>query len=334
MPEMASASKHKNETSGSNVRIPDVLMRLVRRIAAQAKLMPGNKAGFSKRIATGGVDMNEVAMLSGSEPRKILQTMIEKKVPAIMSYLSRGKWHVAKVQLTDLGACRVDAKIIPSKNPHPINIKTEQPVGVSLKYGYGKFIFEATVMALEPSEDTTSGGTIILTMPDRIQIVQRRSYFRVEVPKSLKVKVLLWHRKQQNEQPCQDEMSQGSDFGQVPSGKYFQGRLVDISAGGAQVALDAVDTENFSVGQFIGVRFTPMPYERPLMFNARIRNVLPTADGDRVCIGIQIVGLEASLEGREVLTRLVEIVERYYQLSQTGAKHQDFQKAAPAIRDD
>jgi hypothetical protein len=331
MPEMASAFKHKNETSSSNVRFPDVLRRLVRRIAAQAKWLPGNKAGFSKRIATGGVDMNEVAMLSGSEPRKILQTMIEKKVPAIMSYLSRGKWHVAKVQLTDLGACRVDANILPAKNPHPINIKTEQPVGVSLKYGYGKFIFEATVMALEPSEDNSSGGTIVLTMPDRIQIVQRRSYFRVEVPRSLKVKVLLWHRKQQNEQPGDE---QATDTDHTPPGKYFQGRLVDISAGGAQVALDVAEAENFNAGQFIGMRFTPMPYERPLLFNARVRNILPTADGARVCIGIQMVGLEASLEGREVLTRLVEIVERYYQLSQTGAKHQDFQKSAPAIQDD
>lgn len=333
MSDMVSASQEKTEKGDSILRIRGALTRLVRRIAAYAKWMPGNKAGFSKRITTGGVDMNEVAMLSGSEPRKILQTMIEKKVPAIMSYLSRGKWHVAKVQLTDIGACRVDATILPAKNPHPINIKTEQPVGVSLKYGYGKFIFEATVMALEPSEDNASGGTIVLTMPDRIEIVQRRSYFRVEVPGSLKVKVLLWHRKQQNEQPG-DEPPQAAGTDHTPPGKYFQGRLVDISAGGAQVALDVAESENFNAGQFIAMRFTPMPYERPLLFNARVRNILPTADGGRVCLGIQMVGLEASLEGREVLLRLVDIVERYYQLSQTGAKHQDFQKTAPAIHQD
>jgi len=320
MSDMVSASQEKTDKGDSSLRIQDALRRFVRRIAAHAKWIPGNKAGFSKRITTGGVDMNEVAMLSGSEPRKILLTMIEKKVPAIMSYLSRGKWHVAKVQLTDLGACRVNAKILPAKNPHPINIKTEQPVGVSLKYGYGKFIFEATVMALEPSEDTTSGGTIILTMPDRIEIVQRRSYFRVEVPRSLKVKVLLWHRKQQNEQPADEQTLQAAD--------------VDISAGGAQVALDVAEAENFNAGQFIAMRFTPMPYERPLLFNARVRNILPTADGGRACLGIQMVGLEASIEGREVLLRLVDIVERYYQLSQSGAKHQDFQKAAPAIHQD
>jgi len=334
MSDMVSAPKEKTEKSGYILRIQGALTRLVRRIAAGAKWIPGNKAGFSKRIATGGVDMNEVAMLSGSEPRKILQTMIEKKVPAIMSYLSRGKWHVAKVQLTDLGACRVDAKILPAKNPHPINIKTEQPVGLSLKYGYGKFIFEAKIMALEPSEDNTSGGTIVVTMPDRIEIVQRRSYFRVEVPRSLKVKVLLWHRKQQNEQPGDEQVPQATNTDHTPPGKYFQGRLVDISAGGAQIALDITEAENFNVGQFIGIRFTPMPYERPLLFNARVRNILPTADGGRVCLGIQMVGLEASLEGREVLSRLVDIVERYYQLSQTGAKHQDFQKAAPAIQQD
>jgi len=328
---MVSATQQKNETRGSILRVPQVLKCLANPIAAGVKWIFGNKTRILQRIATGGVDMNEVAMLSGSEPRKILQTMIEKKVPAIMSYLSRGKWHVAKVELTDLGACRVDVRILPTPNPHPINIKTDQPVGVSLKYGYGKFIFEATVMALEPSADATSGGTIILTMPDRIEIVQRRSYFRVQVPNSLKVKVLLWHHKQQSEQPEDDQAQQDTDHTQPP--KYHQGRLIDISAGGAQVALEVADAENFNVGRFIGVRFTPLPYERPLLFNARVRNILPTANGRQACLGIQIIGLEVSIEGREMLSRLVEIVERYYQLSQTGAKHQDFQKAAPAIQD-
>jgi len=281
--------------------------------------------------------MNEVEVLHGAEPRKILQTVIEKGVQAIMSYLSKGKWHVAKVQLTNLGACRLDAQISSAKKPHPINIRPDQPVGISLKYGYGKFIFETKVVALEPSPDATSGGTIVLAIPDRIEAVQRRSYFRVEVPTSLKVNTLLWHRRQQNKDPKQAPAKEDGDDrrfetdGQSPPSRYWQGRLVDVSAGGAQVAIDAAEKDDFKNGQFIGLRFTPMPYEKPLMFNAQIRNILPTADGKSTCLGLQIVGLEASPEGRQVLQRLCNVVERYYQVNQSSAKQQDFQGAANAI---
>jgi hypothetical protein len=68
-----------------------------------------------------------------------------------------------------------------------------------------------------------------------------------------------------------------------------------------------------------------VPYEKPLMLNARIRNVLPTADGKSNCLGLQIIGLEASPEGRRVLTRLIDIIKRYYQINQSSARQQDMQ---------
>jgi c-di-GMP-binding flagellar brake protein YcgR len=289
---------------------------------------------------TGGAGMNEIAMLHGAEPREILQTVIKKKVPAIMSYLSKGKWHVAKALLTNLGANRLDIQLSPSKRdsilrkPHqmeaqksrPINIQVNQPVGISLKYEYGKFIFETTVVALEPSSDPTSGGTIVLRVPDRIEIIQRRSYFRVDVPSSLKVNVMLWHRhytdeKNGNNSPAENQ----TDACRMPPEYYWQGRLADISAGGAQIVVDNKQKPDFKKGQFIGLRFTPMPYEMPLMFNAQIRNILPTADQKCICLGLQIVGLEASPEGRQVLQRLCGVVEHYYQINQSSAKQRDFQ---------
>lgn len=325
--------------------------------------------------------MNEV-MLRGAEPREILQAVIEKRIPAIMSYLSKGKWHVAKVLLTNLGANRLSVEVGPQSRhkgfgkvscntsqdgnrnvgtgakvrtpileegppkPHPVNIQVNQPVGISLKYGYGKFVFDTTVVGLEPSPDPTTGGTIVLAVPDRVEVVQRRSYFRVDVPKSLKVNVLLWHRRRNR--GTKNEMRDTKD----EIRNYWQGRLVDISAGGAQIVVDGrvsqrpvsglgsvaqrpegsefaknceMEAPDFKKGQFIGLRFTPMPYETPLMFDAQIRNILPTADGKSICLGLQIVGLEASAEGRQVLQRLCNVVERYYQINQSSAKQQDMQ---------
>jgi hypothetical protein len=282
--------------------------------------------------------MNEVLMLREAEPREILKTAIEQKVPAIMSYLSKGKWHVAKVLLTNLGANRLSTEIWPQERLYPINIQANQPVGVSLKYGYGKIVFDTTVTDLEPPSGQNhhgQSGMIVLAVPERVEIVQRRSYFRVDVPKSLKVNVLMWHRGL-NRIPDialydRDKQQENSDDSKDKRQDYYKGRLVDISAGGAQIAVDTAQKPDLRKGQFIGLTFTPMPYEKPLILDAQIRNILPTADDKNICLGIQIVGLEASPEGRQVLQRLCNVVENYFQINQSGAKQQEM-KGAPNIK--
>lgn len=265
--------------------------------------------------------MNEVVMLQGHESQEALQNAIDESVPTIMSYLSRGKWHVAKVLLTKCSGetlCVVSARS--DTKQHPLNIQVNQPVGMSFKHAHGKFVFDTTVVGLDPLPDSANGGTIVLAMPDKVGVLQRRSYFRVSVPASLKVNVVLWHRSSKRRA---DE--------QVHN--YSHGRLVDISAGGAQVVLpDQNGTDQqpsdrarpeFRKGQFVGLRFTPMPYETPLQFNAQIRNILPTADGKGASLGLQIVGLEASPEGRQTLARLAGTVEHYYRMNQTDDGQRD-----------
>lgn len=282
----------------------------------------------------------QLVMLEGADCQKVLQNVVERRVPAIMSYLSNGKWHVAKVILAGLEADRLHLECASSrKTRRPLNIQVNQPVGISFKHGYGKFVFDSSVAGLAPSSDPSAGGTISLVVPHRVGVVQRRNYFRVTVPESLKVNVVLWHRSSRHQSRDMEPVSALRE-----PGHYYQGRLIDISAGGAQVSVPLQDSvegpsasmpnagptaarsEDFRKGQFIGLRFTPMPYETPIMFNAQIRNILPAADHQSAFLGLQIVGLEASPEGRQVLSRLVEVVERYYQINQSSAKQQDMHR--------
>jgi hypothetical protein len=286
----------------------------------------------------GGDEMSDMALLRGAEPRQILHNVIEKKTAAIMTYLSQGKWHALKVMPNRLGANRFDIEIATTcsqtavkEAKRTINIRVNQPVGISLKYGYGKFIFDTTVVAIEPPSDTAENERISLALPDRIEFVQRRSYFRVNVPQALKVNVVFWLRRRTTKTPQELPLqTQDTEAGQVLPENYWQGRLVDLSAGGAQIVVDAGQKPDLRKGQFIGLRFTPMPYEIPLMFNAQIRNILPTVDEKGICIGLQIVGLEASAEGREILQRLCNVVEHYYQINQSGAKQQDMRNSCSA----
>jgi len=267
--------------------------------------------------------MSEIVILQGQESRAVLQAVAEQRSPAIMSYLSKDKWHVAKVTLKSLADDKLYIEGCHAVDkPHPINIRISQPVGLNFKHAYGKFVFDTVVVGLEPSADPGSGGTIVLTAPDRIGVVQRRSYFRVNVPESLKVSVVIWHRT-------------GSRQVNEPIHNYYEGRLMDISAGGAQIIVPVRNGRmegapgspafDFHKGQFIGVRFTPLPFETPLVFNAQIRNILPTADHTALCLGLQIVGLEASEEGRQILARIAGVVARYYDMNQASGKQQDGQ---------
>ena len=297
--------------------------------------------------------MNEMVTLREDQSEKVLRTVISEKKPAIMSYSSRGKWHVAKVMLMDISDGKLSIESLRSKQKqHPINIQVDQPVGISFKHKFGKFVFDTTVRSLEPSSSQESygdcGGRIVLTAPETIKVVERRSYYRVEVPESLKVKVLMWHRSAKydstnNMHPRQDMVRD-----------CCQGRLIDISAGGMQIIApykketadcnsdeDQLNSDdcgtsnaenmNFRKGQFIGLRFTPLPYETPLTLSAQIRNVLPTEDSQGLSIGLQIVGLEASPEGHEVLTRLISVVGKYYQINQTEVKHLERQQVVSSV---
>ncbi|MBN1972835.1 MAG: PilZ domain-containing protein [Sedimentisphaerales bacterium] len=297
--------------------------------------------------------MNEMVTLREEQSEKVIKTVINEKTPAIMSYSSRGKWHVAKVLLVDSAAGRLRIESLRSdQKQHPINVMIDQPVGISFKHNFGKFVFDTTVVSLEPSSNQQAkgdlGGTIVLNAPEIIKVVERRSYYRVEVPESLKVKVLMWHRSAKHD--SLDKMHSKHDL----TCECCQGRLMDISAGGAQIiasfknepactnqsenqtetnsdVTSNVESMNFKKGQFIGLRFTPMPYETPLILSAQIRSVLPTEDGQGLSIGLQIVGLEASPEGHAVLSRLISVVGKYYQINQTGVKQTERDKVPSLV---
>jgi hypothetical protein len=284
--------------------------------------------------------MSGMFMLRKAEAEQILQTAIKDKICAIMSYLSADKWHAAKIRFTDLIADRLSVvRFDPSDKSYPERIQINQPVGISFKHSYGKFVFDTVVTAFQPSPEQSCiecGETMVLAAPDCIEVVQRRSYFRVNVPKFLNVNVTLW-RHNRNEDisfigdsdpgPVRCQNLKDSDKTKDELRGYYQGKLIDISAGGAQIMVTQLNQGRLDLkkGQYIGLRFTPMPYEMPLMFNAQIRNILPAEDHNSVYICLQIVGLEASPEGRGVLSRIADVTKRYYQLNMSNANHLDMQ---------
>lgn len=123
--------------------------------------------------------MNSIMVLRNGELRKVLDSLVSEKVPAILSYSSRDKWHVASVIISGFKQGELIVEVSPRQKPHPVNINVGQSVGLSLKYGYGKVIFNTGVAALEPLLNVIGGGIITLAIPEKIEFIPRRSYFRV-----------------------------------------------------------------------------------------------------------------------------------------------------------
>ena len=252
--------------------------------------------------------MNQPETIRNQQVVDAMEAAVREQATAIMTHLSRGKWHMTKVAIKSATSDQLYIEITPREKPHPINIQVDQPVGMSLKLGYNKYIFDTVVLGFEPSVKCASGGKVLLAMPERAEKLQRRSFFRVPVPKCFNVKVLFWHRGYRD----------GAN--DVPFENYWQARLLDISAGGMQIAVEIGLSGNFKPGQLVGLQFTPMPYELPVLLEAQLRHMAPTADGQELCMGLQIIGLEASVEGREVLAQLCGIVEQYHQINQCSSR--------------
>jgi hypothetical protein len=115
-----------------------------------------------------------------------------------------------------------------------------------------------------------------------------------------RINVLLWHGGCEN------------DYHKLILGHYWLGRLVDISEGGIQVAVDATEETTLAEGQLIGLEFRLNLTEPALTFDAQIREVLPTADGKSICLGLEFIGLKANPEGQEGLQRLCNSGDSYY----------------------
>lgn len=234
--------------------------------------------------------------------RDILLSAIQETADVVLSSTRSGKWilHHTKISQFD------QETISLQENSEAEHLVADQPVGICFNVGRFKYLFETTIHSVEIKGKQVQ---ILLEFPDKVEQMQRRAYERQPVPSNLKVKCLFWHRGYLDD--SQDN----------PLEQYWQGRLLNLSAGGAQIAVDLHMKESFSVGQLVGVQFTPMSYQRPLLLEAHVKYLMDQPDKGQFLVGVEFLGLEAGAEGREVLHRLVKVINDYEKLNQTDSSN-------------
>jgi c-di-GMP-binding flagellar brake protein YcgR len=256
--------------------------------------------------------VNEIVMLNQISPPGILQEIMLENIPLFMSSFCSGRWQVNRVLVLDARADSFDIKVSPRKKNQQVQLSVEQSVGISFQheYGQGTFIFNTRVVALKSSTlEDNQNEILVLSMPQQMELVQKQNFKRVQAPVSMDVQVALWHK----------NIPQGkvSDNGiQVLQG--FRGKLIDISAGGLQVAVNRSQGPAFEKNQFVHLEFIPSANETPLKFNAYVRQIFPDAHQDYILLGFEMMGLEASAEGRMVLQRICSVVKEYRQINESA----------------
>jgi len=170
-------------------------------------------------------------------------------------------------------------------------------------YGFDKIFHTADIseIALTPlvKQAGIDSTTEIFSMNNPMPL-ERRKHFRLKIPWWLQMNVLIWHG------------GRDDDYHKMLPGHFWNGRLVDVSEGGIQVAIEATEQEIMpGKDRLMGMEFRPNPDEPLLAFDAKVKEIQSTADGKHICLGLQFIGLEANPEGRQALQKLYK-PERTY----------------------
>ena len=250
-------------------------------------------------------------VLGNQEATEVLSLAIDHGLKAVMSHLTDGTWHITEIILHAATDETLRFEVTQEEKRTSFSIKPEQPVGVSFRYESQKYVFETVVVDFNSTNANKTKPELILSAPEKIEKMLRRADLRVQTPDSLNVKAMFWHR------------GYTDDSNIEPSEDYWQGKLVDLSLGGTQVYIDKAHEANFRVNQLIGLQFTPMPYQRPILLEGRIKHLTQAEQQHMICLGIQFLGLEISNHGRERLGRLIETVSEYHKTNQENGDNSD-----------
>ncbi len=243
--------------------------------------------------------MKESQLLKLDQAVQFLCDAADANSSAVVSYLKNGKWQIANAILSEVADNGLEIGMAKETDNDVVALLVNQPVGISLRFEQIKYIFETRVTAIDQDINDGASKSYTLALPDRIEMMQRRAYSRVPAPISMNVNVTLWHR--------------GYNDSQIdaPSEDYWQGNLVDLSAGGLMMSIKADSSQYFSQDQYLGLQFTPMFYQKPITLEGKINRLSQCDETGRLNIAVEFLGLEASSEGREKIHRLISIVNSY-----------------------
>jgi len=237
----------------------------------------------------------------------IFEEAVREHALAVLSVRSGQSWLVFKSRFLECDPARAYFVLDyqPLDNDPLPELVPGQCVGVSFRHRNRKVLFDTVVEARGHYllGDHLSVPAIRYRFPTTVTELQRRAYYRTPIPQTMSLLATVWPGG-----VTARNRIQGSAL------EVVSGTLVNISCGGALIRLNDSQTPGWSDDEFLGAEIHLSDGRPPVQVDARARGLRKGEFGS-VCLAIQFLGLELSVEGRLALQRLAAAVQRIHRMA-------------------
>jgi c-di-GMP-binding flagellar brake protein YcgR len=248
--------------------------------------------------------------LSFKQINEALNLASQKNVPITITIRQESAWlnfPSRMVAITGKGLLVELPPVAADVPPH--EFVPAEKMGVSFKLKHHKHLFTATAVGLQdfPLEGGESIKVLALCLPVRMQRLQRRMFYRVDIPSNRVVRASFWLGGKEAE-----------PNGTSDATPVWSGRVTNLSAGGFQVLSTAPLGPMLEVGDSVGVRLSFGSGQESIYADAQLRQVV--LEGvEQWTVGLQFVALAQSPEGREALMFIGRKVSEFQQIAERSA---------------
>jgi len=224
-----------------------------------------------------------------------LADAVDRGTPVSVTCCVDGNWHSLRSRFVALSAGGIYLERPVGRDGDDITVSVGMDLGVSFKLKHHKHLCNVTVETID--DYTTANGeclpAIRVSLPLKMQRVQRRAYQRADVPQNRSVLATL-------------HLGASDDQGSGASG-VWEGWVTNLSAGGFEVRLAHHGAPEMDVGDLVGVSIGLGQEFEPIEVTAQFRQA-HTDERNVQHHGFQFVGLNETARGRRMLQRIGQIV--------------------------
>lgn len=176
-------------------------------------------------------------------------------------------------------------------------------IGISFRQRSRKVMFATVVEAKGHFmvDANTRIPAVRYRWPENVTELQRRSYYRTEIPAGTTILASAWVGGLAARTSAQNSPL-----------ALIHGQLSDLSCGGARILLSG-GTPDWVEGQTLGIEIQLNDGQPPARVNAHFRGARPDEQG-RAGMAVQFVGLEVLPDGGPTIKRIAQLVQRLHRL--------------------
>ncbi len=241
-----------------------------------------------------------------AKARAELDRAVARNVALVLSLPSAGMMRHCKSRFLD---CDDGGIVIESVRSERILLESLAGTGalaaVSFKSAFDRVMFAAPIARLlddHPISAELSADALLVGFPQSVKIIHRRTHYRVALGTGADWSIRVWR------------MPPRARLGDRPAtGSQVMAELLDLSVGGAGVILVGQEGAAPKVDPGDRLRVELSRGEQTLLIEGKMRLPARGPRPDRVRAGLQFIGLETDMTGRQtsaLLTRIVGELQR------------------------